>query len=72
MSSERGRMADVGKVMAILGKACYLGFVHAMDFEPHWDQLNKETKEAWIAAAHEALSIKHIITNEKGKPEEVA
>lgn len=60
----------VDKIMAVLGKAAYLGYCNTMEFEPHWDKLSEQYKSAWIAAAHEALSIKHIITNHK--PDEVA
>lgn len=57
--------SDVDILMSFFGKAAYLGYMDAMGFEPHWDALNEEVKQAWIAAADEAMSLQHIIKENK-------
>lgn len=54
----------------ISGKANYLGYCHSRKIVPHWDLVDAETKEAWIAGAYEALVINHIV--QQGVPKETA
>lgn len=52
----------------ISGKACYLGYMHKMGFEPRWEKLPEATKEAWIAGAYESKYVDWIIAEHKKEP----